>query len=74
MRSARARTSTRAEAYQDIRGTGSITVCYAVILHEFNGHACRYRRRGSFILHAISRRDRDPPPGLAAEARPALPK
>lgn len=23
------------------RGTGSITACYAVILHEFNGHACR---------------------------------
>lgn len=60
--------SAHAEVYRDIRGTGSITACHTVILHEFNGYACRYRRRvvpgggrSSFILHSISRRDRDLP-------------
>jgi len=59
--------SAHEEVYQDIRGTSSITACHAVILHEFNGYARRYRRgtaggRSSFILHSISRRDRDLPP------------
>lgn len=55
--------SAHAEVYRDIRGAGSITACHAVILHEFNGHACRYRRQaevraeGAAVLFYIAFRD-----------------
>lgn len=51
-----------AEVYRDTRDTSSITACHAVILHEFNGHACRYRRgveraEGAAVLFYIAFRD-----------------